>query len=488
MKRLITAITWLAATLVPDATPAQQVKITGTSTAQLIQLRPLVTDSIAAGDAIGEGLIRRTAEGHLVRCVTGERVCRFTRSGDVATVAPVIQDVTVTAWGFGQGMRVFTQLRSRAAIGGREELWPRADDALDVLVAFLEWDRDRIRARAGRQWKTSGLGWYNFDGASLLFRAGRDLSLEAYGGWSLARGLNEQRTSDALAAIEPFAPDARALLVGAQVSYRPLPGLGLGALYQREIRADRLGLYAERVAADAVYRRNRAFVSASLEADAAARQINDARLSVSVERGRHWTARAFARRYRPFFELWTIWGAFAPVGFTEAGAGASWRTTDRPAEVHFDLARRTWDDTDASTTFGTARSTGWNAGATGALRPSPAWLVQAGYRIDFGYGAARDQIDARVQRDLGDGAFLAASAIGFERQFEFRVAEGTVWGIGGDGRIRIGPRTHLAGSLMTYRHHGAGTAPDVDWSQTRGLLRLDWTLGPEPGLAPARDP
>jgi hypothetical protein len=463
------------------AAAAQTARVTGVGTLQFIQVRPLVADSVPVEETTGEGLIRRTADGHLVRCVTGERLCRFTRSGDSEAIAPFIQDVTLNAWGLGQGVRVQAQLRTRAAIGGHAALWPHADDAVDLLSAFVELDRPRYRLRGGRIWKTSGLGYYNFDGASALVRLGSALRLEAYGGWSLARGLNEPRTSESLSAIEAFAPDARSLLLGAQASYRPSPALGIGALYQREIRSDRLGLYAERVAADAAWSWNRGNVTGTLEADLATRHINDARLVANATVSTGLSARAFARYYRPFFELWTIWGAFDPVGFGELGAGGAWRPAGRPFELDFDLTRRSYDETSASTVFGNYRTNGWSASAAGSWRANERWLAQGVYRIEFGFGAARSESSLRVQRTLNADAYVAASTLAFQRQFEFRVAEGTVYGLGADGRIRLNPRTRLAGALSVYRHRGTRGEPGVDWSQFRGHVQLEWTLGSEPG-------
>jgi hypothetical protein len=296
--------------------------------------------------------------------------------------------------------------------------------------------------------------------------------------------LNEPRTSESLAAIEPFAPDARALLIGVQASYRPSPVFGIGALYQREIRDDRLGLYAERVAGDAVWNWSRGTISGTLEADLAARSVNDARITATATIREGLAARAFARHYRPFFELWTIWGAFNPVGFAEIGAGGSWRPAGRPFELDLDITRRSYAETNASTTFGSYRANGWAAFAAGSMRFSEKWLAQGSYRVEFGFGAARTESGLRVQRALGEGTYVAASTIAFQRQFEFRVSEGTVYGVGADGRVRLSPRTHLASSLAVYRHRGTRGEPDVDWSQFRGYVQLEWTIGSEPGRIP----
>jgi hypothetical protein len=465
-------------------TSAQTARITGVSTVQYVQFRPLVTDSVPVEATTGEGLIRRTVDGLLVRCITGERVCRGTRAGARGDVLPVIQDITVSAWGFGRGIRVQAQLRSRMAVGGDASLWPRADDAFDALTAFIEIDRPVFRVRAGRQWKVSGLGYYNFDGATLLVRALPDLSAEVWGGWSLARGTNEPRTSDALAAIEPFAPDKRALLFGTQLSYRPHPSFSASALYQREIRSDRLGLYTERASLDAVWRSQPLNVSGSLEADVATREFSEARLLARVLLTDAFTGRASLRRYRPFFELWTIWGAFDPVGFNEAAAGASIRSSGG-IDIDLDVSRRAYDATNTSTVFGDYRTGGWVAAVNAGWSVTTEWLLQGDYRVEFGFGAARSEVGGRVQRTLSPNTVLGLSALAFQRQFEFRVAEGTVYGLGADGRVRLGQRTRLNGSLAMYRHSGGVDASGVDWSQVRGLVQLEWTVGSEPGIAGA---
>jgi len=474
---LVAVVAWLAA----GPAAGQVVRVTGLSTMQYVQVRPLVNDSVPVTETSGEGLIRRTLDGHLVRCVTGEVICRGVKSGDARSVVPVIQDLTVSAWGLGRGVRVYAQLRTRAAVGGNEELWPRADQTLEAMAAFVELDRGRVRLRGGRQWKVSGLGYYNFDGASALFRALPTLSIEAFGGWSLARGLNEPLTSESLAAIEPFAPDKRSLLLGAQASYRPFSSLAASLLYQREIRTDRLGLTAERVAADALWRWRRGTINGSIEADIATRNVNDGRLNARMLVADAVTARAWLRTYKPFFELWTIWGVFDPVGFGEGGLGVSIHPAGRPFSADLDFSRREYAETNASTVFGAYRSSSWTATANASWRPASRWTVQGDYRVEFGFGSAGSDAGVRAQRDFGDRASLGLSALAFQRQYEFRIAEGTVYGLGADGRIRLAPRTRLNGSLAFYRHSGLASEPDVDWSQVRGLLQFEWTIGPEPG-------
>ncbi|MGZ9247797.1 MAG: hypothetical protein ACXW61_18575, partial [Gemmatirosa sp.] len=69
-RRLAIACALLA--LAPAASGAQGARITGVTTARLVELRPLVDDSVplsAAVDSSGVGGdLRRTADGTIVRC------------------------------------------------------------------------------------------------------------------------------------------------------------------------------------------------------------------------------------------------------------------------------------------------------------------------------------------------------------------------------------------------------------------------------------
>lgn len=481
MKRIAMAL----ALLMAAATTArgQTVRATGITSLQLVQLRPLVVDSVPVADAPGDGLIRRTADGRLVRCVTGDPVCRFTRSGDRETVTPLIQDVNVSAWGFGRGIRLYAQLRTRSSLGSNGDLWPRADDRFDALSAYIEFDRDKLRLRGGRQWKTSGLGYYNFDGISALYRALPGLSVEAFGGWSLARNLNEPRTSDAISAIETFAPDDRALILGAQARYRPSFAFSAGALYQREIRNDRLGLYSERGALDAAYRYGRGSVTGSLEADIASSEINDARLRVTYDLKPDITVSAFGRIYEPFFELWTIWGAFSPVGFNEGRASVAWSSPAGGLRFEAGGAYRDYEEANAGPADSNLRDDGWRAFVNGNARHG-SWFASGGYRSEAGFGAARFGGDLRAGRWFGDLGYLSVRGSLTQTFGEFRLNEQVVSGIGVDGSLRLGEFSLTAGAAL-YDIDAKERPGDGGWTQTRVYSSLSYRFGRDPGLAAA---
>lgn len=467
-----------------SALDAQGVRITGTTITRYVEIRPLVKDSVPLDSTRGTGIVREAVtRGVAVQCAPGDLHCRYLRSADEsASTMSLIQDLEASAWGFGAGIRAYAHLRGRASNDTGGDLWPQADDPMDVLDAYLEIERDRFRARAGRQWRTSGLGYYNFDGASLLVRPIERLTVDAFGGWSLVRGLNESHTSGAIAAVEGIPPDDRALLFGVEIRGRPTAALSLAGTYQREFRSDQTAFYSDRVSADADLRIGRAAsVSASLEADLATAEVNEALLRGRVPLPQRLTLIAEARRHLPFFELWTIWGAFSPIGYTEANGTLSW--SDAPSRLTLQ-ARGGWrkyDETDAGLGFLPLERTGWRIGADGSWRASEHWTLFAATHAELGFGAARSDADAGVRWEPSPRAFVGARVAGFQSAYELRVGEGRVFALGLDGGIRLGGETRILGDVTMYRHEYSQGAPSTDWSQTRASLRIEWTIGRDPG-------
>jgi hypothetical protein len=463
-----------------ERTQAQVVRITGSTAIRYLELRPLVRDSVAAVDVAGSGLLRQLTDGRIVRCIPEDPYCRDTHPGSRQATVPIIHDVTASVWGLGEGVRLFMQLRGRTTWGSGSELWPRAEDPVDVLAAYAEMERERLRVRAGRQWKVSGLGFYNFDGVTMAFRPVTSAWLEVYAGRSLLRGLNEPRTGGALESIEALAPPAAGLLLGVQARYRSASRLAASVVYQVDFRNDGGGRYSELAAADAVLALGSGSVEGSIELDVARVALNEARLRASAPPLGPVVLHAEVRRYRPYFELWTIWGAFSPVGFDEARAGATWAVLPSGRLLlRGDASWRGYDDPDDGISH--HRSDGWGLGAYATWSPSAPWRLDAAYRVESGFGASRRDGHAGVARQLGDFGSIAVQALAFQRLFEFRLEEGTVLGIAAEANLRVSDRVRLFTGAAAYRHAGPRASAAPDWTQRRGSIRLQWTVGPEPG-------
>ena len=460
---------------------AQSVRVTGATSVRYIELRPFVRDSVPQATTTGTGLLRQLPDGRIVRCVPGDAFCHDTRPGAVTSTVPVLHDLEVSAWGLGKGVWAYGQVRARSTWGGDAALWPRGDDAFDALAAFVELSRERVRVRAGRQWTVSGLGFYNFDGLTAAVRPIPSLWLEAYGGRSLLRGLNEPRSSGALEAIEPFAPSEAGVLAGMHGRYRPSPRLALGALYQVDFRRDREGIFSELVAADGVLRLGAGSLEAAVEADVDGGALNEARLHARAVPFRRLALFGEARRYRPYFELWTIWGAFSPVGFDEGRGGVTWAGQGGDLLLRGEASYRRYDLPPIDEGADAMRREGWGAGTGIGWSPAPPWRLDASFRVERGLGASRRDASAGVVRRFGDAGSVALQGVFFERLYEFRLAEGTVLGLGTEATLPLSAHTRLVIAAAAYRHLEGGAGSGIDWSQRRGSARLQWAVGAEPG-------
>jgi hypothetical protein len=321
---------------------------------------------------------------------------------------------------------------------------------------------------------------YNYDGASLVWRPSRRLTLEGFGGWSLLQGVNESFTSSALAAVDEFPPDRNAYIVGADVRARPTDRSAISAFYQREVRDNRSALYSERFAVNGTWRLGAFGLEGAFQEDMSSNTVNEARVRVRLPAFAHTMVSVEARRFRPFFELWTIWGAFAPVGFDEARVQASWRNSAQTLSLDLHTAKRAWAGTEAGLEFAPLRADGWRVGGDVTWRVTPTVHTNASYSADVGFGASRSEGDLGVHWEHG-AVYLGASASAFQSVYELRVGTGRVFGLGVDAGWRINPDVRVVGDAMLYQQQFTNSAPATDWTQRRATVRFEWMVGTDPG-------
>ena len=392
------ALACLLAVAAPVAGQGYRGELTGRGT--VLEIRPLVRDSIPESAVPGEGLRRRLPSGEIATCIPND-FCRWYRSGPSDTHSILTQDLRVSGWGGPRGLSARVHLRGRF---GSEEFWPGTRRTFDVVHAYVDYDRGSVRVQGGRISRADGLGYYNFDGVSALWRGNGRYWVEVYGGSSLVPGLNEPRTGDLLAETEDLPPDDRGWLLGARAGGRLGPVSGSVA-YQRDVRTDRLAIYSERVAADARALVGLWLFDASLEYDWMTGALNDARLRVTAALSRSFEIGVEGRHYEPFFESWTIWGAFSPVGFNEGRASAAWRSDRLGLRLEASGAHRWYEDTGAQLEAQRVRESGWRlAGAVSWDRRG--WTAVGSYYADVGPGAARFGGDVSGGRTFGAGREL----------------------------------------------------------------------------------
>ncbi len=396
-------------------------------------------------------------------CTPGE-FCHWFRSADKQSVTILSQDVRVSAWAGGTvpGLALHAHARGRL---GTDDFWPRSSQEVDLLTAYLSYERSGFGIKAGRVARTDGLGYRNFDGASIAWYGLKDLRVEAFGGWSLAPNINAPRSGSLLTAADAFAPDDRGFLFGFEVGGRLGRTLAADLLYRREIRTDRLALYTDRVALDARALFGSVAADVSAEYDLSYEEVNDARVRISAPIGGGLEFSLQARHYTPFFELWTIWGAFSPVGFNEGRGSLLWSVPGTNLALEAGGAYRKYEEIAGGPGTLGFKDHGWRAFAR-ARWSGGGWFADGDYRAETGFGAVRYGGDVGFGRRFGSGSYLALRGSATQTFGEFRLGEQVVSGGGIEGALRMGELS-LSGGAGVYRLTYENRPSAEDWTQAR---------------------
>lgn len=468
--------------LLPATAAGQGVRVFGTTSVDHAQLRSLRTRTVPMSELPGDGFVREVEPGRWVECDPGDSTCTWYETGDALSSTPITQDLAVSGWAPG-GLRAMVRVRWRDDLAGSRLEWPRHDDHLDVLDAFGEWAPSWGWLRAGRQAERSGLGHHRFDGLAASVRSGV-LRAHGYGGVSLVRGLDQGLDGDALQALTDLVPDERTWVVGGGLAGRWSRHLSVTADYRRRIRDDRLGLFSERVSADATGRWRAWSLRGTLERDLSTQEWNELGAWMTTPRYAGFQAEVFARRHHPFFELWTIWNAFSPVGFDESGLTLRHRTPGGEGQTQAMFRRRQYGETNTGLLFAPVRDDGWHA-SLATHWTWRGWNTRARYAADIGSGQSRSDGSLRLGRRW-ERLDAGLRVHGFDYIREFRIAGDTVIGVGADLRWTLAPETVLALGVTRYHHDEHKEVGGVTWNQDRAYAQLSWVLGPDPGRGDRR--
>lgn len=481
----------LVATVVAGAR-AQGVLVQGSSWAQYLDMRPLLTDSVlfASTDSV-TSITRRTPSGVVTTCVTGDTYCYFYSSPPRASLMAMMQDLDVTAWGIGQGLSVHAQLRGRDAAGDGRGLWPQATQKFSVLSAYVELDHPTVSGKLGRQWEQSGLGMFNFDGLSASVSPVAEIRVNAYAGQTLVQGLNEPLDAAALAPVENLPPIDKTYLFGGTVQFRPNPYASVQLQYQREVRSDFGAVNSERVAANGEFRAPFGSFGFDATRDMATATFNDLAAHVAFLPMDGITPRVAFRHYVPYFDLWTIWGAFSPVGYNEGMATLNWNAPDQRLAFGLSGGRREYENTYTGVISLPLSSSGWRIGATGSVRPFKHWAIQGSYNRDINFGASSSDGDVGLRWTPSDRGSLAVHGTAFQNIYEFTVGQGRVLGAGLQGTMRLLSDLTLFADAALYHQTSQDDPQKANWDQRRVSIRFEWSVGSNPGgwtVGPVRKP
>jgi len=452
---------------------AQGVRGELSATASYVEYRTVVRESIPESQVPGDGVTRVLEDGTVVTCVPGGD-CYYYRAGDVNDASPITQDLRLTAWPGYRGVSAKVHLRGRY---GSDDFWPRSSQEFEALTAYVDFERRQYRVRAGRQPRASGLGFHRFDGAAVLWRGLGPLRVEGFVGRSLAGALNQYRSGDLLADADEFAPDKGSTLWGAEGKLRLGRRFSGSLLYQRELRTDGDDLYTERLALDSRWVGPGFVAEVSADYDVAFDEFNEARLRLKRPVTRTVYLSGQIRHYEPFFDLWTIWGAFSPVGYDEGRLSAFWEP--RPGlSLNAGGSYRDYQDTNVGAEIAPIDGDGWRA-HLGACWVRREWLAAGTYSLYTGYGADKSSLDASVGRNFGPRYYLGVYGSGTQQFAEYRFGDGGTFGGGFEGRVKV-RNTSLDLGLGVYRQTFDNRPGYDDYNQVRGRLGVTMGFGTEP--------
>lgn len=446
--------------------------------AQSVAYRGVTLDSVPVGDTLaGAGCGPVSPDGFAVTCLGADPYCTFFRPGPERQAGPVTGVADISVWGFGvPGLRMRASARVSGDLGDAK-IWPGTDPEFELLEGYAEYAGPRLTARAGRITVFSRLGVAALDGSSVALRlAGRALELDVYAGWGLGRGAVLPITSSVLNPLDEYRPGKREIVVGGGVRWSDR-WVDLGASYRREVDQRSEYFVSERFGLSGALRPV-AGLSLTFGADYdLAQAVWGSGEATLAYRHHVFDAAAGVRRYRPHFELWTIWGAFSPVPYRSVHGRLAVRVTPW-LTLRTQGERYSFDDTETDTPLADAETDGWRWMWGGTVTVWEGLTFDAGYHVEFGAGAASRGIGASASYAPRPEIRVTAHGSTLERPLEFRysTADLTILGIELEGRVRR--RARMALGLARYAD--SRERPDAgsfDWNQVRLTARVSVEFG-----------
>lgn len=484
MRRVVVVLLLAAAPLA-----AQDYRLRLDARFQSVSFRGVELDSILASAAVADSTgSLQTPDGFAVLCLPGEAYCTYFRPGPQRVGAPLVTMVGGSVWGFGvRGLSAHGTARLGADLSN-DNAWPGTDPAVQLVEGYVQYAAERVTARAGRQILYTRLGTTGFDGANVTWRVPRQhINVAGYLGWGLARGVALPVTSPALNPLDDFQPQQRQIIAGLDADWTAR--LGEARLsYQREVdpRSDKF--VSERVAVSGAVRPSAGWtVSGGAEYDMAAGWWGSADLSVGYAT-RTVTGLLEGRRYRPHFDLWTIWGAFSPVPYHSLRGSVTVRPS-RPLQLHARGEVYRFDPAEVSAPLVSYVTDGWRAEVGATVEPRTGWIIDGGYSREFGPGAASVGGGASVTYTPTRHTRVTVYGHAHDRPLEFRYSESVLRVLGLDGGTDLNDRVRLSLGAMRYaEERRRPDAAEFDWTQwrlTAGVTLLFARGGDLENLPPA---
>jgi hypothetical protein len=460
---------------------------------QSVKYRGWQLDSVPVADVVtGPGGGLQTADGYAVTCVTGAAYCQYYTPGAEQRGQPFVTTADLYAWNFGvpgltarASARVLTDLATPDA-------WPATQPALQLVEGYAEYTRGLVTAQGGRLTAVSRLGYSGFDGGRVrVAPLNGAVNAALYGGWSLARGSLLPVNDSVLNPLREFQPAKRGIVFGGNAGWN-LPWMQGSVLYERIIdpSPEPERVVSEQLGGDVVLRPWRGVaVSGGADYDLAFGEWGsaEAQLSVAIP-GTRATAAVGGHRYRPHFELWSIWGAFSPVPYHAAFGSLTMRLIDR-VQVRARGEVYEYANTETATPLVNVENSGWRGSLGATYMRSADLIATADYHVESGPGAGALGIDASIFWRPIPRVSLRGSAANVKRVLELRYDDANVWQVGLDADAQVLDELRVFGGVLYYDEARAGDrtvvvggteypdAAQFSWSQLRFTAGLRVWLG-----------
>lgn len=471
MTTRLIRIALLAVLIAPGLLSAQGYRLRLDSRLQGISWRGIEPDSIPRAQATTQengGFV--SPDGYRLTCE--QEWCHFFRAGAVVRGVPLVNVADLTLWGFGvPGLRLRLNARHGTDLGDVAR-WPGTEPELQLVEGYLEYSHEQVSVQAGRQFLASRLGAYGLDGARASWRPpSLGLDVSGYAGWGLARGSVLPVTSPAVNPLDDFQPRDRQLAVGAEVGWNRA-GASARLEYRREVDPAVDYFVSERAAGSFAMRPlARVSLTAGAAYDLAMAHWGSADATLSYM-APAVTFSIGARRYLPFFDLWTIWGAFSPVAF-HAWHGAITATPIEGLTLHGRGERYQFEESGAVSGLVQVEDRGWRVESGATWEPGTAWSIAVGHQAEFGPGASSLGYDARLTWRPQEQLAVVAHAATLRRPLELRFSDATLAIYGGEAEWRPSARWRLGvGVARVDEQHNRPDAAAIDWDQWRFSARI----------------
>jgi hypothetical protein len=393
---------------------------------------------------------------------------------------PLVSTVDAAAWGFGvSGLSVRTRARIATDLASGT-VWPGTGPAVQLLEAYAEYARPLFTVQLGRTHLISRLGFTGVDGGQATVRPlGGRVRVGAFGGWGLARGVPLSIASPELNPLdEEFQPARRQLVFGGTA------GIALGSvearvIYQREIEPELDIRYGERGAVDLSVRPSSGIaLSAGAEYDFVGGQwgSHDLTAQYRAPSGR-WDVTLAQRRYRPYFDVWTIWGAFSPIAH-DAYSAALGVTPLRALDLRGRVEYYAYEDPGTQTPLVNEVDAGWRVNTDVTYTGFRDLTLMWNYHVEDGVGASAVGYGGRVMYRGVERVTATIHGGYLLRPLEFRFSDARLFAFG--LRLDGEPAPGVRATVELVRYDETRDRPDaarLEWGQWRVNAGLTLSVG-----------